>query len=138
MVDDYDGFDIEIVQWPAQSWRAVDAGTGNEAGTAEGVFHSQWKGQVLFGTNNAVNGEYILAWSDNPGNLDEGSSVSKPNQVLLWYLSYHPFVDGNQRVVFFCTDIFFATEWPSNSYPVQQRVEFSYGIFCIVTAQSPN
>ncbi len=28
MVDDPEGFEIEIVRWPAQGWRPVDAGYG--------------------------------------------------------------------------------------------------------------
>lgn len=38
LVDDIDRCDIEIVQWPAQGWRPVDEGTGDEAGWVEGVY----------------------------------------------------------------------------------------------------
>ena len=47
LVDDPERFAIEIVQWPAQGWRPVDAGTGNEGGYVEGIFHGNWKGDVL-------------------------------------------------------------------------------------------
>jgi len=94
LVDDADNFDIEIVQWPAQGWRPVDAGTGDEGGFVEGVFHSEWKGQVLRATNDAVNGDYILGWSDNPENAREDLIDEQPERVLIWHLNYHP--DGGQ------------------------------------------
>ena len=93
LVDDPDNFDIEIVQWPAQGWRPVDAGTGDEAGTVEGIFHSEWHGQVLRATNDAVNGDYILGWSTNPETASEDAGQD-PERVLLWHMNYHP--DGGQ------------------------------------------
>jgi len=94
LVDDADDCDIEIVQWPAQGWRPVDAGTGDEAGTAEGIFHSEWRGEVLYGSNDAVGGHYVLGWSVNPGEADESPARAEPQRVLLWHLNYHP--DGGQ------------------------------------------
>ncbi len=94
LVDDPEKFEIEIVQWPAQGWRPVDAGTGDEGGVVEGVFHSEWRGEVLHGNNDAVNGSYILGWSTNPGSADGGVSMEHPQRVLLWHLNYHP--DGGQ------------------------------------------
>lgn len=93
LVDDPDNFDIEIVQWPAQGWRPVDAGTGDEAGTVEGIFHSEWHGQVLRAKNDAVNGDYILGWSTNPETASEDVELD-PERVLLWHMNYHP--DGGQ------------------------------------------
>lgn len=94
LVDDPDDFDIEIVQWPAQGWRPIDAGTGDEGGVVEGVFHSQWQGEVLHGNNDAVDGSYILGWSTNPGNADANAVIDNPERVLLWHMNYHP--DGGQ------------------------------------------
>ena len=94
LVDNPGEFDIEIVQWPAQGWRPVDAGTGDEGGVVEGIFHSEWQGQVLRGRNHAVNGNYILGWSDNPGSANPDAIVTKRERVLLWHLNYHP--DGGQ------------------------------------------
>ena len=94
LVDDPDNFDIEIVQWPAQGWRPVDAGTGDEAGTVEGIFHSEWHGQVLRAKNDAVNGDYILGWSTNPETASEDDAGQDPKRVLLWHMNYHP--DGGQ------------------------------------------
>ena len=63
LVDDPASFQIEIVRWPAQGWRRVDEGTGDEAGFVEGTFHGEWKGNVLYGSNEAVGGHYVLGWS---------------------------------------------------------------------------
>ena len=94
LVPDPDACPVEIVQWPAQGWRPVDAGTGDEGGTVEGIFHSQWQGEVLHGHNDAVNGKYILGWSDNPDRADTAVDIERPERVLLWHLNYHP--DGGQ------------------------------------------
>ncbi len=93
LVDDPDSFDIEIVRWPAQDWRPVDAGTGDEGGTVEGIFRSEWVGDVLRGRNDAVDGDYVLGWSCNPVDADDKSEVNA-ERVLLWHLNYHP--DGGQ------------------------------------------
>ena len=61
-----DEFEIEIVQWPAQGWRAMDEDTGDARGWVEGVFYCDWKGDVLYGSNNAVNGNYVLGWCASP------------------------------------------------------------------------
>jgi ureidoglycolate lyase len=93
LVDDPDNFNIEIVRWPAEGWRPVDAGTGDEGGVVEGIFHSEWQGDVLKGNNAAVNGEYLLGWSCNPGEARDDSDASV-ERVLLWHMNYHP--DGGQ------------------------------------------
>ena len=66
LVDDPDQCQIEIVKWPAQGWRPVDDGTGNEGGVTEGVFSGEWEGDILMGTNDAVGGYYVLGWSCDP------------------------------------------------------------------------
>jgi hypothetical protein len=38
---------IEIVRWPAQGTRPVDPDTGDQGGTTEGVFVSEWDGDIL-------------------------------------------------------------------------------------------
>jgi len=93
LVDDAEHFDIEIVQWPAQGWRPVDAETGDEGGTVEGVFHSEWVGDVLKAHNDAVQGEYVLGWRCNPGDVT-AKGTSETGKVLLWHMNYHP--DGGQ------------------------------------------
>ena len=94
LVDDPENFEIEIVRWPPSGWRPVDDGTGDEGGYVEGIFHGDWKGDVLYGTNEAVKGNYVLGWSTDPQKaIDDKQSVPR-DQVLLWHMNYHP--DGGQ------------------------------------------
>lgn len=100
LVDSPDEIDIEIVRWPAQGWRPVDEGTGDEAGWIEGVFSGEWQGDVLYGRNDAVDGHYVLGWSTPPGETSTPHPSCPRQQVLLWHMNYHP--DGGQ--------LFFPTE----------------------------
>ena len=95
LVDSAEGFDIEIVRWPAQGWRPVDEDTGDEAGYVEGLFTGFWRGDVLYGRNEAVGGHYVLGWStEDPGRAGtEAASVAR-DAIRLWHLNYHP--DGGQ------------------------------------------
>lgn len=93
LVDDPQTCEIEIVRWPAQGWRPVDEDTGDEGGTTEGVFVSEWQGDVLFGRNEAVGGEYILAYAAEPATADRAHRRD-PERILLWHANYHP--DGGQ------------------------------------------
>lgn len=94
LVDDPEGFEIEITRWPAQGWRPVDAGTGDEGGWVEGTFRCDWKGDVLYGENEAVNGEYVLGWSADPQTARTEAQTEPRDKVLLWHMNYHP--DGGQ------------------------------------------
>jgi ureidoglycolate lyase len=93
LVDDAADCAVEIVRWPAQGWRPIDADTGNQGGTTEGVFVSEWQGDVLLGRNDAVGGEYILAYATDPAVADR-SHRRDPERILLWHANYHP--DGGQ------------------------------------------
>ena len=84
---------IEIVRWPAQGTRPVDEGTGDEAGTTEGMFVSEWKGDVLYGRNEAVGGHYVLAYAQPPEHAREDHDRA-PARMMLWHANYHP--DGGQ------------------------------------------
>ncbi len=84
---------IEIVRWPAQGTRPVDLDTGDQGGTTTGTFVSEWKGDVLYGRNEAVGGHYILAYGAEPSGADETHSRA-PRRILLWHANYHP--DGGQ------------------------------------------
>ena len=66
LVEDPRECPIEIVQWPAVGSRPIDPGTGDEAGTTEGTFVSEWRGDILYGRNEAVGGHYILAYAREP------------------------------------------------------------------------
>ena len=94
LVDDPNEFEVEIVTWPAAGWRPVDEGTGNEGGTVEGVFRTEWQGDVLMAKNDAVNGHYVLGWSCDPQSASESTQTHDRDQILLWHLNYHP--DGGQ------------------------------------------
>jgi len=94
LVDNPENFEIEIVQWPAQGWRSVDQGTGDEGGCVEGTFHGNWQGDVLYGSNEAVNGNYVLGWSTDPQQASSQSATCPRDKVLLWHMNYHP--DGGQ------------------------------------------
>lgn len=93
LVADPDTFDIEIVRWPVQGWRPIDLDSGDEGGTTEGIFISEWKGDILYGRNAAVGGHYILGYGVEPTEADEGHSRD-PESLLIWHANYHP--DGGQ------------------------------------------
>jgi len=94
LVEDPANCEIEIVRWPAQGWRPVDADTGDEGGWTEGEFKSHWQGDVLFGENSAVGGHYVLGWSQDPQQASLDASPVSHERVLLWHMNYHP--DGGQ------------------------------------------
>ena len=93
LVDDPAGCAIEIVRWPAQGWRPVDTDSGDEGGTTRGVFISEWRGDILYGSNEAVGGHYILGYGGEPADCRD-DAVRTPAQLLLWHANYHP--DGGQ------------------------------------------
>jgi len=93
LVDDPTTCTVKIVRWPAQGWRPVDPDTGDEGGTTEGVFVSEWRGDILYGRNEAVGGHYILAYATEPGRADEAHRRD-PDVMLQWHANYHP--DGGQ------------------------------------------
>jgi len=91
--DEVADYPIEIVRWPAQGWRPVDEGTGDEAGTVSGDFEFFWQGDIFRGKNKAVGSEYLFGWSKNPKEA-RADAADRPKQVLLWHANYHP--DGGQ------------------------------------------
>ncbi len=93
LVDDPSACSIEIVRWRARGWRPVDEDSGDEGGTTKGVFVSQWRGDILYGRNEAVDGHYVLAYADEPTRADD-SHARSPSRMMLWHCNYHP--DGGQ------------------------------------------
>jgi len=93
LVSDPNACQVEIVRWPAQGTRPIDPDTGDQGGTTQGVFVCEWKGDFLYGRNEAVKGHYILAYATLPefASLDNSE---EPKQMLLWHANYHP--DGGQ------------------------------------------
>ena len=91
--DDPSRCSIEIVRWPALGTRPVDADTGDQGGTTQGVFSSEWRGDILYGRNEAVDGHYILAYAQPPESA-RTDHAEPPGRMLLWHANYHP--DGGQ------------------------------------------
>ena len=96
LVRDAETQTIEIVRWPAQGRRPVDADSGDEGGTTEGVFAAWWENGRLMGRNEAVGGHYLLGFADPPSADTPRAPAAKsaPPRVLLWHANYHP--DGGQ------------------------------------------
>jgi ureidoglycolate lyase len=92
LVDDPEKFPIEIVRWPAQGWRPIDANTGDQGGVVEGLFQFRWKGETLYARNNAVGDSYLFGWSNWPEEASESPRVRE--RALIWRANYHP--DGGQ------------------------------------------
>lgn len=93
LVDEPKAFPIEIVTWPAQGWRAIDAGSGNQGGVTEGLFEFCWKGETLYARNHAVGDSYLFGWSNWPEEAAI-SSARERERALIWRANYHP--DGGQ------------------------------------------
>ncbi|MEO7854314.1 MAG: ureidoglycolate lyase [Rubrivivax sp.] len=93
LVHSADDCPIEIVRWPAQGRRPIDAHTGDQGGTTEGTFVSDWQGDILCGRNEAVGGHYILAYAEPPERA-RSDHTRAPQRMLLWHANYHP--DGGQ------------------------------------------
>ena len=93
LVENPGAFALEITRWPAQGWRPVDTDSGNEGGTKEGVFYSEWKGDILYGSNEAVGGKYVLGYNTDPAAAST-ENTEAPSKILLWHANYHP--DGGQ------------------------------------------
>ena len=96
LVDDPHAFPIEIVRWPAQGWRPVDAGSGDQGGVTEGLFEFAWRGDTLFARNNAVGDAYLFGWSTWPEEAVADGPPRRRERALIWRANYHP--DGGQLV----------------------------------------
>jgi hypothetical protein len=93
LIDDPQECRVEIVRWPAQGTRPIDPDTGDQGGTTEGVFVSEWRGDILYGRNEAVDGNYILAYGQPPESA-RTDHADPPRRMLIWHANYHP--DGGQ------------------------------------------
>ena len=94
LVDDPKTFPVDIVQWPAKGWRAIDPNTGDQGGVTEGLFEFCWRAGTLYATNNAVGDSYLFGWSQWPEEAAAQPSHRPREQVLIWRANYHP--DGGQ------------------------------------------
>lgn len=96
LVDEPKSFPIEIVRWPAQGWRPIDDGSGDQGGTTEGLFEFAWRGETLFAHNHAVGDSYLFGWSTWPEEAMADGPAKAREQALIWRANYHP--DGGQLV----------------------------------------
>ncbi|HEY4442654.1 MAG TPA: ureidoglycolate lyase [Steroidobacteraceae bacterium] len=94
LVHDPRSFPIEIVPWPAQGWRPIDANTGDQGGVTEGMFEFCWKGETLYARNNAVGDSYLFGWSNWPEQAAAETAGGPRERALIWRANYHP--DGGQ------------------------------------------
>jgi len=94
LVDEPARFPIEIVRWPAQGRRPIDAGSGDQGGVTEGLFEFWWKGDTLFARNNAVGDSYLFGWSTWPEAAASDGPPAARERALIWRANYHP--DGGQ------------------------------------------
>jgi ureidoglycolate lyase len=96
LVEDPAAFEIEIVRWPAQGWRPIDANSGDQGGVTEGLFHFEWRGQTLFARNEAVGDSYLFGWSHWPEEAASEGPAAARDRALIWRCNYHP--DGGQLI----------------------------------------
>jgi Ureidoglycolate lyase len=125
LIDDPQDCRIEIVRWPAQGRRPVDLDSGDQGGITEGVFVSEWQGDILYGHNEAVDGHYILAYSQPP-EFARANHNAPPKRMILWHANYHP--DGGQ--LFFPLDrrpFYVPLALPGDEVTPQQFVCFRFG-----------
>jgi hypothetical protein len=94
LVQDPHSFPIEIVTWPAQGRRPIDANSGNQGGIAEGIFEFSWRGETLYARNNAVGDSYLFGWSTWPEEATAQGPGKARERALIWRANYHP--DGGQ------------------------------------------
>jgi len=94
LVDDARSFPIEIVQWPAQGWRAIDKNSGDQGGVTEGLFEFSWRGETLYARNHAVGDSYLFGWSNWPEEATAERGTKPRERALIWRANYHP--DGGQ------------------------------------------
>jgi hypothetical protein len=93
LIDDPEECQIEIVRWPSVGKRPVDPDSGDQGGTTRGTFVSEWRGDILYGRNQAVDGRYVLGYARLPEDARSDHDEA-PRCVMLWHANYHP--DGGQ------------------------------------------
>ena len=96
LVDEPREFAIEIVRWPAQGSRPIDAHSGDQGGVTEGLFEFAWREETLWARNNAVGDSYLFGWSNWPEEAGQGTPGAARERALIWRANYHP--DGGQLV----------------------------------------
>lgn len=100
IVRSFDDAEVDIVTWPAQGWRPVEPGTGNQGGVTSGEFEVYRAGDMMHARNHAVDGHYVTGWFADPATATEESDCVDHSRILVREANYHP--DGGQ--VFFPRD----------------------------------
>ena len=91
---------FEIETWPLSGWRKMDDGCGDEAGTVEGEFAVEWKGDFFYGHNLAIaiaSNYYLDGLARAPEDARHERSdeeLAAVDAIYLWMSDYHP--DGAQ------------------------------------------
>jgi len=94
LVGSFDEAEVDIVTWPAQGWRPVEPGTGNQGGVTSGKFEVYRAGDMMHARNHAVDGHYVTGWFTDPADASEQSSPADHSRILVREANYHP--DGGQ------------------------------------------
>jgi len=94
VVTSFDQADVDIVTWPAQGWRPVESGTGNQGGVTSGEFEVHRAGGLMHARNHAVDGHYVTGWFTDPATASEQSLDVDHSRILVREANYHP--DGGQ------------------------------------------
>ncbi len=100
IVTSFEHAEVDIETWPAQGWRPVEPGTGNEGGITSGKFEVYRAGDMMHARNHAVDGHYVTGWFADPSTASEQSLEVDHSRILVREANYHP--DGGQ--VFFPRD----------------------------------
>ena len=82
---------FEIIRWPQVGWRSLDPHTGDEAGTTEGDFDVNWKGDYYYGKNLAVStpNNYYLDGLGTPPEYANKDTLEKHKYIYLFILLYY-------------------------------------------------
>ncbi len=94
IVDSFGEAAVDIETWPAQGWRPVEPGTGNQGGVTSGEFEVYWAGDMMHARNHAVDGHYVTGWFSDPAQASEQSEDVDRSRILVREANYHP--DGGQ------------------------------------------
>jgi ureidoglycolate lyase len=94
LVESFKEAEVDIETWPAQGWRPVEPGTGNQGGATSGQFDVYHAGDMMHARNHAVDGHYVTGWFSDPATASEQSLEADHSRILVREANYHP--DGGQ------------------------------------------
>jgi ureidoglycolate lyase len=94
IVTAFEEAEVDIETWPAQGWRPVEPGTGNEGGITSGQFEVHRQGELMHARNHAVDGHYVTGWFADPATASEQAVDVNHSRIFVREANYHP--DGGQ------------------------------------------